>query len=701
MNFIKTFILCAACTVASVAAAQQYTEMIDRGAVAMLKGRSTMQIMWRSFPTDVADLTFDVYRNGKKINAAPISDVTYYADTKGKVSYQYQVKAMLGDVEVETFDVTPWEATKRIHLSRPDGGTTPDGEEYTYSPNDCSVGDVDGDGQYELIVKWDPSNAHDNSHSGYTGNVFIDCYEFDGTQLWRIDLGKNIRAGAHYTQFMVYDFDGDGKAEMMCKTAPGSVDGTGAFVNQAATLDEIKNADNSKDFRTSAGRINGGQEYLTVFEGPTGKALHTVFYNPNRNAKLGGDAAGTFNWDDRSGRTDNGSYGNRGERHLAAVAHLAGRDKAASGVFVRGYYTYAFVWAVDWDGTELSTRWLHSSRTTSKYTVTDASGKETEYTPGKPTSGGGPATAYGQGNHNLSVADVDDDGCDEIIWGSCAFNNDGTLLYSTGLGHGDAIHVGKMIPSRKGLQVYQVHEAAPYGWDIHDAATGEIIFRDTATGDTGRGLAADISATNPGWEMWCSSAAMPRSCTDNKVLSSATPSVNFRVYWDGDVQDELLNGTKIDKYADAKISNLVSLLGSSCNGSKATPNLVADLVGDWREEVILWDSSTSSDLLVYTSQIEPEAKRPCLMTDPQYRMAICWQNVAYNQPPHVGYSFADGFEYPLVSGIASVGADNRADTVAAYTVGGVKVADSELENLAPGVYVLQDANGNARKYIKK
>lgn len=212
---------------------------------------------------------------------------------------------------------------------------------------------MDGDGEYELFVKWDPSNSKDNSQDGVTGNVYLDCYKIDWTQggtgttptkLWRIDLGVNIRAGAHYTQFMVYDFDGDGRAEMMCKTAPGSKDGTGNYVSAAGTDTKIQNCNNAKTWRNSGGKIDGGYEFLTVFEGLTGKAVHTVFYKPNRNATtIGTESTGTYNWDDRSGKTDKASYGNRGERYLAAVAHLDGMDKNACAIFSRGYYTYAYL----------------------------------------------------------------------------------------------------------------------------------------------------------------------------------------------------------------------------------------------------------------------------------------------------------------------------------------------------------------------
>ena len=638
-------------------------EKLDRGVVALPNSSGSGKfVSWRLLGTDdPARTTFNLLRNGKVIKEG--LTVTNYKDTGGSNSSMYQVETLVDGEVVETSAaVQAWgDVWLKLPLDRPAAGSNSSGE-YTYSPNDCSVGDVDGDGQYEVFVKWDPSNSKDNSQSGYTGNVFIDCYKLDGTHLWRIDLGCNIRAGAHYTQFMVYDFDGDGKAELMCKTAPGSKDGTGVYVNQATDNATIKNASNTKDWRNSNGRIDGGQEYLTVFEGLTGKAINTIAYYPNRNTKAElSDASGSFNWDDRSGKTDKGSYGNRGERYLAAVAYLDGPDGNASGIFCRGYYTYAYVWAVDFDGEKLIPRWLHRSDEKTKYSVVtynaQGTGTSKTYTPSAATSGGGSKTMYGNGNHNMSVGDVDGDGCDEIIWGSAALDNDGTLLYATGFGHGDAIHMGQMIPGREGMQVFEVHEEkGTYAWDLHDAATGEVIFKGGPEGvDNGRGMAAQLTSTSGEWWFSSSSAREQRSAVTGEIASSKSGSLNFRMYWDGTVQDGLLDGSTLDKYDDSnsKFNRLVTFYnlgpGSTCNGSKNTPNLLADIFGDWREELILHTVSDDETYLgIYSSNIPTDYPIPTLMHDHTYRMGICWQNTAYNQPPHIGYNLVEATAPHLV-----------------------------------------------------
>lgn len=636
-------------------------ERLDRGLVALPAVGKGIYLSWRLLGTDSKNVCFDIERDGKVIAHHILA--TNFTDVKGSPAHSYRLISYQDEPKMDapmqlevSKPVKPWtDLYKSLPINRPEGGTAPDGRAYVYTPNDCSVGDVNGDGEYELIVKWDPSNSHDNSHDGYTGDVILDCYKFDGTQLWRINLGKNIRAGAHYTQFLVFDFDGDGKSEMICKTSAGSIDGQGRFVSESATDTEIRSLDNAADYRNRRGRIKNGPELLTVFNGETGKAMHTIWYNPNRAFGVGrqvaegerleadGFPAYSSVWGDKD------NYGNRGERYLAGVAYLDGAAHRPSAVMCRGYYTRSYLWAVDFDGKQLTTKWLHASLTPHDWVVMDGEGKVIKEAHGLS------ATAFAQGAHSLAVGDVDGDGCDEITYGSAAINHDGNLLYSTGLGHGDALHLSDLDPDRPGLEVFMVHEERPYGSDYRDARTGEILYRTLDRDDTGRGVAADIDGRHRGFEMWSLDSKEVRDCHGKEIADdpSQMPAMNFRIYWDGDLQDELLaNGRRphfapyLQKWNGKKAVPLplsngkhLSEMGHSVsnNWTKATPNLQADILGDWREEVIYWDESDASHLNIFTTNIPTEYRIPTLMHDHIYRLSVAWQNVGYNQPPHLGF----------------------------------------------------------------
>ena len=614
-------------------------EKLDRGIIAVTTAPNTVFVSWRLLGTDdEGHTTFDLLKNGSLASYSLKDLYKTNITTTGTTTDKFQVVTKIDGVAVDTSKaVTP---SANIYLSLPLNKPKKTST-CAYTPNDCSVGDVDGDGEYELIVKWDPDNSQDNSKPGITGNVYLDCYKLNGTQLWRIDLGRNIRAGAHYTQFLVYDFDGDHKAELICKTAPGSIDGTGSYVTNAATDATINTANNTATYYNSNGYIMSGPEYLTVFNGETGKAVHTIWYNPNRAGQF--NQTGTYPSKDFWGD----DYANRSERYLATVAYLDGADKNPSAIMCRGYYTLAYLWAVNFDGKQLTTKWLHASTSKNQTYVYDSSWNRKSYvyiknTSGKPTS----CTAYGNGNHNLSCTDVDGDGCDEIIYGSSAIDNDGKLLYATGYGHGDAIHMSKLCPDRDGLQVFEVHEDPSYGWDVHDAATGEILLSATGSDDNGRGMAAQLLNTTRGFLVSSAEDRQQRSAMTGNVVSTKNMSVNFRLYWDGTLQDCLLDGNTIDNLTSPTSSNRVTTFynlgpASTCNTTKKTPNLSADILGDWREEVILWDSSDSAHLAIYPSTIATEYRMPTLMHDHTYRMGVAWQNTAYNQPPHLGYYLPD------------------------------------------------------------
>ena len=291
-------------------------------AVPQTASGSNYLVSWRLLDTDDDYTTFDVIRNGTVLKT-DINNATCYLDTKGSKTAKYRIVTKQHGEAVDTTEaITPWQGVfSELKLDRPEGGTFHDSE-YTYAPNDCSVADADGDGRYEIVVKWEPSNPADNSQGGFTGPTVFDCYkiiEADGKmtaqKLWRIDMGHNIRSGPHYVPFLFYDFDGDGKAEFIVKTGPGTLDGAGKYVSEAADEAVIKAVDNEKEYLNGGGQVMYGPEFLTVFNGETGSAIHTVYYNPNRGCFVGGAPEGrTDIWGD--------DYGNRSERYLATVAHL-------------------------------------------------------------------------------------------------------------------------------------------------------------------------------------------------------------------------------------------------------------------------------------------------------------------------------------------------------------------------------------------
>ena len=573
---------------ASAATARQ-VEKLNRGVVSVRSGSDNL-VSWRLLGTDPSGVSFNVYRGSTKVTSSPITNSTNYLDAGAAAGSSYTVRPVISGAEQTASEASLNFANGYLDvpISPPSGGTTPDGVAYTYAANDASVGDLDADGQYEIILKWDPTNAKDNSQSGYTGNVFIDAYRLTGGRMWRIDLGRNIRAGAHYTQFQVYDYDGDGKAEVAMKTADATVDGVGTVIGSSGA-----------DYRNSSGYVLSGPEFLTVFNGQTGAARSTVNYAPARGT--------VSSWGD--------SYGNRVDRFLAGTAYLDGARPSL--IMSRGYYTRTVIVAWDFRNGALTRRWTF-----------DSNSAGSQYT--------------GQGNHQLSIADVDADGKDEIIYGAMCINDNGSVLWATGMGHGDAMHVGDLVPSRAGLEVFKVdEETAKPGSYLADAKTGAILWQ-TATGaDNGRGVSGDIYAGSAGAESWSASDTTLRSAT-GASLGREPSSINFLAWWDGDPVRELLDGTHIDKYGTSADTRLLTGSGvHSNNGTKSTPSLSGDILGDWREEVI-WPTTNNTALRIYSTGNVTTTRIPTLMHDIQYREAIAWQNTAYNQPPHPSFFIGNG-----------------------------------------------------------
>jgi len=648
----------------SALVAQPVMERLSRGVVAVHQPDGRVFVSWRLLGTDPTGVTFNIYRTTApapatetgpfgprndapaaptKLNTKPLAAGTWFVDAGASLqrATSYFVRSVVNGTEGEPsapFTLSAG-APPLPYFSIPI--QTPAG----YTPNDASVGDLDGDGDYEIILKQEV-NPQDNSRAGVTGQTLLQAYKLDGTLLWTINLGRNIREGAHYTMFMVADLDGDGRAEVACKTADGTIDGTGKVIGdpnadwrelgdkQAATPDDSGSTPTAAGRVTPLeGRILRGPEYLTVFDGRTGAALASATYLPRRHPDTDNPTPEQLTkiWGD--------GYGNRSDRFLAGVAYLDG--KLPSLLFCRGYYTRAVIAAWDFRDGKLTSRWVFDSD---------------DGTPGN-------EKFRGQGNHNLSIADVDGDGKQEVIYGAAVIDDDGKGLYSTGWGHGDVIHVSDFDPANPGLEVMSIQERFDQqGVNVRDARTGKplLLVPSVKAADSGgdkgegpgRGNAINIDPRFPGAEIWAAGAGMDGIWNlQGKQFVTRRPRgmpTNFAVWWDGDLFRELLDQNRIVKWKWETETVEPLLIAHACtsnNGTKATPAVSCDFWGDWREEVI-WRTRDNKELRIYTSTIPTKHRLVTLMHDPQYRAAIAWQNTAYNQPPHPSFALDESLPLP-------------------------------------------------------
>ena len=600
-------------------------EYLDRGTIAVMTDKG-VYLSWRLLGTEAFDTSFIVFRNEKRI--AEITDSTNYIDKEGTINDRYTILPLseTNGADEQAYDVKTYGKPASVYpdnqivipLQVPESKLSEENEIYSYSSNDATCADLDGDGEYEIILKWEPSNSFDSGlPAKHTGSVYIDAYKMNGKMLWRIDLGKNISAGAHFTQMIAYDFDLDGNAELILKTAPGSMDGTGRYVSEASEIASVQETDNLADYRGKAnaydatgGRVLSGDEYLTVFEGRTGKAVDTIYYPFPR---------GTIDeWGD--------SRGNRSERYLAAVAYLDGINPHF--ISWRGYY---------------------AKTTVAAYRLID---KKLVLEHSFDSSVPGYELYEGQGNHNLAVADVDNDGKDEILCGSLALDHDLSVLWCSQRGHGDALHLADYDSAHDGLEYFCIHETPPYGMTVYDAATGEELIHIDAERDTGRGMMAHTGYTNGCYEIWAAYGNQAASSEDSvgfyisyggKVFRESEkkpPSQNFRIFWDSDIFDELLDGSG-EEQSPVRILKQDAVLEEfpntrTTNGTKQNVSLMADILGDWREEIVV-PSPDGQSLILLTSTIMTGERLFTLMHDRAYRMQVACQNVGYNQPPHIGY----------------------------------------------------------------
>ncbi len=600
-NFIILIIL-----FSQLLSAQRQMEYLKRGIIAV-PSESGIFVSWRLLGTEPQNIQFDVYRiennKSKKLNEKPLLDETCFLDTTADKTknYTYFIKSNTQDQEIDQ-DSAKYAANQKPYFSIP--LKTPVG----YTPNDASVADLDGDGEYEIILH-QTGQSRDNSQKGFTDEPIIQAYKLNGKLLWEINLGKNIREGAHYTQFLVYDLDQDGKAEIVMKTADGSKDGKGKIIGDA-----------TKNYVNENGFILSGPEYLTVFNGETGEEINTVHYEVPR-------FAGSLNpTPEQMTETWGDAKGNRIDRFLGAVAYLDG--KTPSIIMSRGYYTRTAIAAWDYKDKKLSLRWLFD---------TESSEENKKY--------------RGQGNHNLSIADVDNDGKDEIIFGAMTVDDNGKVLNSTGFGHGDALHVGDLDPSSPGLEIFDIQERFDdAGAHFRTGATGKVLWKlpsliyskQSKFQGPGRGLSLNIDPRYQGAESWAAGAGLKGIYdTKGRKISDKNPACNMGIYWDGDFLSEILDGTSVSKWDwNKEKSNLIfdakDFQCESNNGTKKNPSLVADLFGDWREELI-YRTSDNQELRIFSSTIPTKHRLYTMMHNSQYRLSIVWQNVGYNQPPHTDY----------------------------------------------------------------
>jgi hypothetical protein len=577
-------------------------EDLDRGVVAVTVPGG-VYVGWRMFgyeyDTMASNVSYNLYRDGIKIQK--VSDSTNYLDAAGTASSSYTVTAVIKGAEgAQSPPATPW---PQNYLSIPLTPPASEASGPSYSPNDGSPGDLDGDGQLDIVLKWDPDVPMTDSEAPVMSNVLLDGYTLAGKRLWRIDLGPNIVSGPQYTQFSVYDFDGDGKAEVACKTAPGTKDGTGAYLSKGPAA----NDDDSAVYRNSVGYVLTGPEYITVFDGATGKELATIDYPVPR-----GDVSA---WGD--------GYGNRADRFNGGVAFVKDGGVAnglPSIIQSRGYYTRVTVSALTFRSGVLAQNWIYDSVTS----FANSAG-----------------AIIGGGDHSETAADTDGDGGQEIVTGPLTIDSAGTLKCNSGMGHGDAMDVGELVPG-KGISVFSIHEALG-GMDAHDGATCKSYFAITSPGvDTGRGRAEYVGAGDENGASCFASGMNSVLCADGST-SAPSAGTNFVIYWDADEWRELEDDTSITK---ANGGTLLSATGcASNNGTKKTPVLTADLLGDWREEIV-WRETTDAALRVYTTTDVTKRRIYTLMHDPTYRAQVSFEQSGYNQPPHTGFRISPNMADP-------------------------------------------------------
>ena len=663
---MKKYILLVLFAVLSIAhiSAQRMTDPLDRGLVAV-KTSNGVFVSWRVQADEYFDVTYNLYRDGTLVNAEPLS-VSNYSDANGTASSTYTVRAVVNGVEQSACDaVSVWSTTDGnsntyLSIQMQDvvdrngdivfcccgNHTVSSDVAQTYTLNDASVADLDGDGEVEIIIKrLNASDASTSDDYSFDNNgtkeiystlntrafVIIEAYKLDGTRLWWIDCGPNmVSLNSTELNVVAYDWDQDGKAEVLMRGADNMIvhPSTGTPYTIGSSNVNTRNYISSHT-NSQYGWTRVGNEYLLYFNGATGELYNMVDFPLKRLESL--EFSTTIDWENPNSTAVSNylsalntawgdDYGHRSSKYFFGAPFLDGRKPSI--FLARGIYTRHKMIALDVNSDHtFTTKWEWSNN----------------------TSG---SAWYGQGNHNFSIADVDGDGCDEIIYGSMTIDNNGKGLSTTGLGHGDALHVGDLDPYRKGLEVFACNEDNP-NMNYRNATTSEIYYRSEGSSDDGRALMDNFTNDYPGsvgrsvHTTWISSVA------DKEVSELETDGfidwsdLNWRIYWDGDLCSEYLDSPGTAKaaivYKPGTGSRLMqSTVANLNNDSKNTPSFAGDILGDWREELVLRKSDNTA-LCIYTTTHSTDYRIPSLWYDPEYRQAMVWQMCAYNQPPHVSY----------------------------------------------------------------
>ena len=580
--------------------AQRTTDKLDRGLVA-IKTDAGVFCSWRILGEEYYDVTYNIYRDGTKLNAEPLS-VSNFVDASGTTGSKYTVSAVVRGSEGRQSGAASVWSQNYLEITPDHGSLTS-----TYVPNDACMADVDGDGELEILMKYDNQSEIMASYpkDGYNGEYsIVEVFKLNGKKLWWLDFGPNMGDFQNNEQNIVaYDWDGDGKAEAVMRAADGTV-------IHAADGQTYVIGDATKNYRAATGGganwfMHEGAEYLVYMNGATGVPYVTMEYPLKRLED--GETNLASAWGD--------GYGHRSTKHFFGAPYLDGRKPSI--FLARGIYTRHKMIAYDVDPSnhQLTERWRWNNNTA-----------------GSPW--------YGQGYHNYAVADVDWDGRDEICFGSMVIDDNGKGLSTTELGHGDAQHHGDFNPYIHGHEIYACNEDNPDN-NYRDATTSKIYYRQTSGNDDGRAMMGNFSNDYPGCLGRSGHDTAISSVTNQHIPNDIAFDVNFRIYWDGALLEETFNGTGTRNSAGRIFkpstgSAIATLTGSLTNNdTKATPCYQGDILGDWREEVMM--RTADNKIRIYSTTIPTEWRNYTLWHDMQYRQAMVWQMCGYNQPPHVSY----------------------------------------------------------------